>query len=254
MSTAVAEVSTGSVPATGVEVNNLPGYDPRDPSMVFLAQLDQRWRLANMLVKSGLIPQKTPEAALAVMMKSHEMGIQPMQGFANIYFFDGKLGISADLMTALFIQRVGGRIEVEEWTNTTCRARFSRPGWEPSVVEYTFEDATKAGLTGKPNWKNVKAMLSARCRAMGVRMVAPDVFAATLTREELEDMAEARYASLGSRAATGTGPLARRPLPPRRGCSRRPVPVAPRRWRPKRRRRSPAGPGKVKSRIWKPLG
>ena len=160
----------------------------QDSAMVFIGQLEERWRLAKMLVCSGMIPQKTPEAAMAVMLKGHELGIAPMQAAANIYFFDGKVGISADLMTALFIQRAGGRLTVKEWTSAVCTIQFDRTGWESSVISYSIEDAKEAGLVNKPNWKNKKAMLSARCRALGIRLLAPEVFAGTYSREEVEDM------------------------------------------------------------------
>jgi hypothetical protein len=187
---AVAEVGSASTDVAVGRLSELPAFDPHDPAMVFMAQIAHRWNMAKMLVKSQMIPQKTPEAAIAVMLKAHELGVTPMVGFANMFFFDGKLGMSADLMTALFIQKAGGQIQVLEWTDKVCRIRFSRAGWEPSEVEYTEEDAKAAGLLGKQNWKNRKAMLSARCRSMGVRLLAPDVFAGTYSTEELADMRE----------------------------------------------------------------
>lgn len=187
-STALAETgSTGMDVAVG-RLSELPAFNTNDPAMVFMAQIAHRWNMAKMLVRSQMIPQKTPEAAIAVMLKGHELGITPMVAFANMFFFDGKLGMSADLMTALFIQKAGGRLQVLEWTEKVCRIRFTREGWEPSEVTYTEADAQAAGLLGKANWKNRKAMLSARCRSMGVRLLAPDVFAGTYSTEELQDM------------------------------------------------------------------
>jgi hypothetical protein len=201
------EISTHDDQQTQVsrisDFSELPGFDPTDPAMVFMAQIAHRWNMAKMLVKSGMIPQKTPEAAIAVMLKAHELGVSPMAGYANIYFFDGKLGMSADLMAAKFIQ-IGGKFAVLEWTREVCRIKVSRPDWEPSIVEYTFEDAKLAGLTGKPNWKNIKAMLSARARAIGIRLIAPDVFAGVYSADELADMAGRTTEEVAGLAAPGS--------------------------------------------------
>ncbi len=205
--TALAEVGSTSIDQSVGTLSELPAFDRADPAMVFMAQIAHRWSMAKMLVKSGMIPQKTPEAAIAVMLKGHELGVTPMVAFANMFFFDGKLGMSADLMTALFIQKAGGKLQVLKWTEEACRIRFTRTGWEPSEVEYTIADAQAAGLLGKANWKNRKAMLSARVRAMGVRLLAPETFAGTYSTEELLDMeAEAvtRRAAVASQGATRT--------------------------------------------------
>lgn len=187
-STAMAEAGSAGMDVAVGRLSELPAFNGGDPAMVFMAQIAHRWNMAKMLVKSGMIPQKSPEAAIAVMLKGHELGVTPMVAFANMFFFDGKLGMSADLMSALFIQKAGGRMQVLEWTEKVCRIRFTREGWEPSDVSYTEQDAQVAGLLNKANWKNRKAMLSARCRSMGVRLLAPDVFAGTYSTEELQDM------------------------------------------------------------------
>lgn len=180
----------------------LPGFNASDRTMVFMAQLAERWRVAKIIASSGLTKHRTPEAILAIMMWGYELDVPPMLALRNMYFFDGNLGMSADLMAALFI-RAGGKIEVLEWTAEKFRARFSREGWEPSVIEYTVEDAREAGLLNKPNWKNKKAMLSARCRAMGCRAIAPDVFAGQYTAEELSDFAPEGGARSGTPPSAG---------------------------------------------------
>ena len=176
--TAVAVRTEGQVPT-------LPAVN--DPDLGFIRTLDERWRLAKALASSGMIPQRNPEGALAVMLKAHELGIPAMQGFATIHFFSGKLTLSADLMVALAIQRCGVTMQVVEMTPERCELRFTRKGWEPVPSEYTMEDAKRAGLTGKDNWKgHPKAMLAARAKAQGVRLIAPDAFAGTYATEEFD--------------------------------------------------------------------
>jgi hypothetical protein len=177
---ALAEIGSGPLPA---------GFDA---GMDFLHTMEQRWRLAKMLVASGMIPQKQPEAAMAVMLKAHELGIPPMAGFANIHFFDGKLAISADLMVAVATQRFNVTMRVNEFTNERCEVVFSRPGHPDVPSEFTMEDAKRANLQNKDNWKKYpRAMLAARAKAQGIRMIAPEAFSGLHTPDEVEDLGPA---------------------------------------------------------------
>lgn len=151
----------------------------------FMEELEPRWRLCKALASSGMIPQRTPEAALAVMLKGFELGVPPMQAFGSIHYFDGKLTIEASLMDAVAVQRLGVRKEILEWTDQVCRIRFSRPDREPVESEFTIEEAKTAGLLRKDNWKKYpKDMLAARAKARGLRMIAPDLFSGMLAQEE----------------------------------------------------------------------
>lgn len=157
-----------------------------DPTLSFIGTLEKRWRLCTALVRSGLIPQKSPEAALAVMLKGHELGIPPMMAFANIHFFDGKLTLSAALMCAVASQRYGVKWSVQKHNAQGCAILFTRPGWEPYQSVYTWEEAKSAGLVGKQNWRNYpKAMLLARAQSQGIRAICPEAFAGVYDPEEL---------------------------------------------------------------------
>lgn len=158
-----------------------------DPSQSFIATLDERWRLAKALVASGMIPQKRPEAAIAVMLKAYELGVPPMQAFGCMHFFDGKLILDSTLMDGLAASRCGVRKRILESTETVCKIEFTRPGWEPMVVQFTIKEAQAAGLVNKDNWKKYpKDMLAARCKARGLRLIAPDYFAGTYAVEEMD--------------------------------------------------------------------
>ena len=56
-------------------------------------------------------------------------------------------------------------------------------------MTWTFDQAKKAGLTNKDNWKNYpRAMLRARCIAEGVRAVYPAALGGMLVAEEAMDL------------------------------------------------------------------
>jgi len=150
-------------------------------------KMDEYWRMAKAISASGMVSQRSPEACLAVILKGHELGIGPMQAFQCIHHVKGKLVIEASLMEAIAIRRYNVTLTVEEWTDKVARFVFHREGWNDLTAEFTIEEAERAGLTSKDNWKMyAKDMLAARCKARGLRMIAPDVFAGTYTREEFD--------------------------------------------------------------------
>jgi hypothetical protein len=156
----------------------------------WVATMDARWRMAKALAASGLIPQRNANAAFAMMLKAHELGVPAMQGFASIHYFDGKLVLEAALMDGIASKRLGVRKKILEWSSTVCRILFTREGFDPVEAEFTIQEARDAGLLAKKGevWKRYpKDMLAARCKARGLRMIAPDFFAGTYATEEFED-------------------------------------------------------------------
>lgn len=164
---------------------------------------------AQVLVKSGLLPQsvKQAETALAIMLAGREMGIPPMQAFRSLYVVNGNVTMSAQHMAAMLIQ-AGVVYVVKELTDQACTIAFSRSNGMALTYTYTMDDAKTAKLTGKDNWqKFAKDMLYNRCMALGARKIAPDVLAGMYTPDELgavEMLDEATGEVVDVQAATPT--------------------------------------------------
>jgi len=144
---------------------------------------------ADMLVKTGFLPQtiKTPEQAVAIMMKGRELGVPPMYALSNIAVISGKPACTAELMLALLYRDHGdAALQVTETTAQRCAAAYKRRGWkEAQTFAFTIEDAKTAGLSGG-NWaKYPAAMLRARCISAIARMAFPDSIGGMYTAEEL---------------------------------------------------------------------
>jgi hypothetical protein len=147
--------------------------------------------LCKILAASRVLPRalSTPEAAFAVVMAGRELGLTAMQSLRSLYFFDGKLTMSADLMVALCRKAtdICASIVLVENTDEKCSYDLQRVGdAKPTRFTYTFKDAEKAKLTAKDNWKHhPRAMLRARCAAEAVRAMFPDLLLAVYDTEEL---------------------------------------------------------------------
>jgi hypothetical protein len=86
-------------------------------------------------------------------------------------------------------QQQGGKVDWKILTDEEVTATFSHPSGGSATITWTFEQARKAGLTGKDNWKNYpRAMLRARVVSEGIRTVFPGVVLGVYTPEEVQDI------------------------------------------------------------------
>jgi hypothetical protein len=144
---------------------------------------------AAMLVKTGFLPQsiKTPEQALAIMMKGRELGVPPMYALSNIVIIQGKPTCNAELMLALVRRDHGSdAIRIALSTNEKCTVQWRTWG-QVSEYSFTIDDAKTAQLVipNSPWQKYPAAMLRARCISAVCRMAFPESIAGMYTGEEL---------------------------------------------------------------------
>ena len=144
--------------------------------------------VAEELAKSGLLPEvyrKQPASVFLAIQQGKELGLKPMQAINGINVIQGKPTISPALMAALIMNSGKGSYRVKQFTDKISEIVFTRDGAE-TPFKFTMEDAVKAGLAGKQNWRNYpKNMLHARNMSNGARMIFPDVIQGLYTVEEL---------------------------------------------------------------------
>lgn len=144
---------------------------------------------AKALVASGFLPKavNTAEKAIAIMLAGRELGIGPMHALRAINIIDAKPCFSAELIAGLVYKRVPGAVlRVIESDNEHCLIEAGRPGQAVTAFEFTIADATRAGLTGKDNWKKYpRAMLRSRCITEAARATFPDATAGIYDPDEL---------------------------------------------------------------------
>ena len=139
------------------------------------------------LAQSGLVPVKTPEAAAAIVLKGAELGIAPMQSFSHISVIQGKPTCSAELQLALLAR---GGVEfrwINDGSDGTAVIEFSHPKRGTVCGQFSMDDAKRAGLATKDNWKKwPRNMLRARAISDGARAIGADFLAGmSYTPEEM---------------------------------------------------------------------
>jgi hypothetical protein len=156
--------------------------------------------LAGLLVASRLLPRSvtTPEAAFAIIATGRELGLTAMQSLRTIHVIEGKPTLSADLIAALVKSRrdVCEFFMLVESTEKKAVYKTKRVGEpEATTLAWTIEDASRAGLTSKDNWRKFPAaMLRARCITALARTVYPDLAMGVYDPDELDVEPVARMA------------------------------------------------------------
>lgn len=144
--------------------------------------------MAQAIAKSGLFGMKTPDQALALMLVAQAEGQHPATITQDYDIIQGRAARKTHSVLARF-QQMGGTVEWHELSDSIADATFSHKAGGKLRMTWTFEQAKKAGLTGKDNWKNYpRAMLRARCIAEGIRAVYPAALGGMMVSEEAQDL------------------------------------------------------------------
>ena len=144
--------------------------------------------MAQAIAKSGLFGIKTPEQALALMLVAQAEGQHPATITQDYDIIQGRAARKTHSVLARF-QQMGGTVEWHELSDTVADATFSHKSGGKLRIQWTIQQAQKAGLTGKDNWKSYpRAMLRARCIAEGIRAVYPAALGGMMVSEEAQDL------------------------------------------------------------------
>jgi hypothetical protein len=157
---------------------------------------DGAWRIANVVVKSGMAPKgiDTAEMAMVAIMHGMEVGFTPMAALQSISVIngrptiwgDGALGLvqSSGLMES-FDEAIDGEGEARKATCTVKRKGDAKP----KVGKFSVADAKKANLWGKSGpWQTYPdRMLQMRARGFALRDGFADVLRGLGIAEEVRD-------------------------------------------------------------------
>ena len=160
------------------------------------ADWNDAMRMGEQIVRSGLAPSgvDTPQKAFAIIVQGRELGLSVMQSLRGIHVVEGRPAISAALMVALVME--SGKAEFFELLESSAtKATYEtkrRGSRNPTRLSWSIQDAERAGLTGRANWRKHPAdMLRARCSSALVRAVYPDVIFGLYSPDEISSGAVA---------------------------------------------------------------
>lgn len=156
-----------------------------------LAEAEQ---FARRLSESSLMPQSLrgkPADVLVVMLTGRELGVSPLTALRSIHVVQGRPVLDAALIVAM-VKRSPACLYFQLVESNDQRATYEtqrRGDPKPTSMTYTYEQAQRAGLTSKDNWKHhTAAMLRARASSALARAVYPDLVLNVLTEDEAEEI------------------------------------------------------------------
>lgn len=176
-------------------LNDSLALAPR-PVGLDLEPFDKAEAIAVKLAKSSLLPSAVrgkPADLAVILITGHELGLSAMQSLRGIHVVEGRPTMAADLLVGLVKKHPACRyFRLVESTDERAEYETLREGEpEPTRIVWTIQQATKASLTGRANWKaHPAAMLRARASAALARAVYPDVALGIYDEDEAMDFIE----------------------------------------------------------------
>ncbi len=130
-----------------------------------------------------------PAAVAAAILSGRELGLAPLQSLQHVSIVQGRPTLSAEMCRALVVA-AGHEIVFGDRTVTRCVIRGRRRGQpEWTEVTFTMDDARRAKLDGKDNWRHYpRRMLDARATSELCHLIFPDVVGGIAVSEEMEDV------------------------------------------------------------------
>ena len=144
--------------------------------------------MANVVARSGLFGVKDPTQAMALMLLCQADGLHPMTACRQYHVIQGRASMTSQTMMSRFLQS-GGRQEIHELTEEAAELTLTHPQGGSARIRWTIQQAQKAGLAGKDNWKaHPRSMLLRRAQAEAVRAVAPFILEGLPLEDEAADL------------------------------------------------------------------
>jgi hypothetical protein len=172
---------------------------------VNLSSLDEMWRFAQYVSKSGLAPKgvNTPEAVVVCIQHGFEVGLRPMQALRGIMVVNNRPSLWGDAMLAVCRSSPAWDESVFEETvegtgdKMEAACTVGRKGGRPIRRTFSVSDAKIAKLWSKSGpWQEYpKRMLSMRARAFACRDGFPDALCGMACYEEAVDFVDVELAS-----------------------------------------------------------
>ena len=174
--------------------------------------LEEALKFADIMSKSDLVPRDfrdKPGNILVAIQKGLEIGLSPMAALESIAVINGRASLWGDALLGLV--QVSPQYEWHneaESTPTKGVCIVKRKGHEPHRVEFSLEDAKRAGLLGKSGpWQQYTArMLTLRARAFALRDKFADVLKGLSMAEEAIDIPQAQSQTVSAEVQPASHP------------------------------------------------
>lgn len=183
---------TGNVPEQAKKTpqkENMATSIKMDEGQLQTTNLAEEWKLAELMVQSGMLPSRydTPAKVITAKQFAKELGLQPLTGLKQIAVIDGNPTIYGDLPLAI-VRRTGELEKIDEYYHDAEGKRISvensnlmadpavaicvikRKGQEEVMRFWNDEQTKKAGLKDRKVWLRYRStMMKYRARSAALK-------------------------------------------------------------------------------------
>ena len=133
--------------------------------------------LAEAFARSGFFSDANDAAkAIVKIQAGRELGVPPVASMTGISIVKNRVTIGANILAGLVKRHPAYDYRIITHDDTECSIEFFQDGDSVGASSFTMEDAQRAGLATKDNWRNwPRNMLFARAISNGVKWFCPDV-------------------------------------------------------------------------------
>lgn len=153
---------------------------------------------AKLFADSGMFADTRGMAMCAVKIQAGaEIGISPFASMNGLHIIQGKITMSAGMISMLIKRSGKYNYRVTEHTDETCSIKFTESGQECGISTFSVSDAKAAQIFSNPMWNKYRRnMLFSRAVSNGAKWYCADVFGGPVyTPDELDN--NVQYTSEG---------------------------------------------------------
>ncbi len=155
----------------------------------YTTELDYARRVGDMIVSSGKWSKEYNKDTVALLvMYAKEIGIHPVKALmCGFDIIQGKITMKPMMMNDM-IRKAGHSIQIEQNDDKACIIKGTRrDNGDTCTIRFTIDDAKKAGLLDKDNYKKwTSNMLYSRAMGNLARMLFADVVGGVYMEGELD--------------------------------------------------------------------
>lgn len=171
--------------------------DPFEPQ-----SMEELYKFATLVSATEFAPKDfrgKPDACFVAMIYGRNLGVGALQSVQNIAVINGRPSTYGTLYWAIILSHPEFEDCVEESDDKSATVTLTRKGRTPKTATFTWDDAIKAGLSGKADtWgKYPKALLLWRARHICGDALFADASKGIAPREVVQDYIEGEVISSG---------------------------------------------------------
>lgn len=148
--------------------------------------------VAQAFFDSGIFKNvKNAAQALVKIIAGREQGLAPIQSMSSVFIYNDQICYLTKVFLAKIKKTKSYDYRVKESNDKVCTIEFYKDKQLIGTTTYTYQEAIKAGLVNKDNWRKYPTlMLYYRAGSNGIKMFMPEILDGANIYEDFDEIEE----------------------------------------------------------------